>query len=167
MLWRGVWFWLNRERENKVLMTLEKKTKRQLRQSRIWWTPYPWMDFHLHFLLSGFCYSLTSLYCIYQLGNCCQHRVVYHDAVIDCKVFLSFLCSVISCIFLLRVWGGVSVRGSEPMDCKNWHFWFYWWLFCQKAPHSQNMANTGAKRELYWRSAKRLFLVTPRCHKQR
>ena len=85
MLWEVVWFWLNREQDNKGLMTLEKKTKRQLRQPRIWWTPYPWMDFHRHFLLSGFRYSLGSLYCIYQLGNCCQHRGVYHDALIDCK----------------------------------------------------------------------------------
>ena len=27
---------------------------------------------------------------------------MYHDAVIDCKVFLRFLCAVISCIFLSR-----------------------------------------------------------------
>ena len=132
VLWPVVLSWLNQEQDNKGLMTLEKKTKRQLRQSKTWQTPYPWMDFHRHFLLSGFWYSLRSLYCIYQLGNCCQFREVYHDAVINCKVPLCFLRAVISCTFLSRVWGGVSVRSSEPMDGKNWHFWFYWWLVVKK-----------------------------------
>ena len=90
------------------------------------------MDFHHHFLLSGFWYSLRCLFCIYRLWNSCQFWQVYHDDVINCKVPLCFLCAVISCTFLSRVWGGVSVRSSEPMDGKNWHFWFYWWLVVKK-----------------------------------
>ena len=44
---------------------------------------------------------------------------VYHGAVIDCKVFLCFLCAVISCIFLSQVWRRVSVSSSEPINGKN------------------------------------------------
>ena len=74
--------------------------------------------FSSSFFAVWFSVFIRSLYCIYQLGNCCQHRGVYHDAVIDCRVFLCFLCSVISCIFRSWVWGGVSVISSEPMDGK-------------------------------------------------
>ena len=56
-LWLVVSFWLNQEQDNKGLMTQEKKTKRQSKQSRTWRTPYAWMDSHRHFLLSGFWYS--------------------------------------------------------------------------------------------------------------
>ena len=166
MLWQVVWFWLSQERDSKGLMTLEKKTKRQLRQSRIWQTPYAWMDFHRHFLLSGFRYSLRSLYCIYQLGNCCQFRVVYRDAVIDCKVFVCFLCSIISCIFLSRVWWRVSVRSSEPIDSKNWHFCFYWWLVVKKHHTAKIWQTQEPSANATEGQQKMLFLVTPRCHKQ-
>ena len=132
MLWLVVSFWLSQARDNKGLMRLEKKTKRQLRQSKTWWTPYLWKGFHRHFLWSGFWYSLGCLYCIYRFGNRCQFRGVYHDAALDYLVLLCFLCAVISCIFLSLAWGRVFVRGSEPMDGKNWHFWFYWWLVVKK-----------------------------------
>ena len=76
-LWLVVLFWLNQERDNKGLMTLEKKTRRQLRQSKTWWTPYLWMGFHHQFLLSGFQYSLRCLYCIYRLRSDLTIDVVF------------------------------------------------------------------------------------------